>query len=49
MNASDFTRGMKAIGFGTRMWVGVLVIALLTYWLGNPDNRRRLADALFAE
>lgn len=34
MNAADFTHGLKAVGFGTRMWVGLLVIAVVCLWLG---------------
>lgn len=37
MNAANVTHGLKLIGGNTRMWVGVVVIAiaavLLVYWL----------------
>jgi hypothetical protein len=29
MNAANITHGLKLVGGNTRMWVGVLVIALL--------------------
>jgi hypothetical protein len=49
MNAADFTHGLKTAGFGTRMWVGLLVIAIACFWLGNPANREQVLDGLFAK
>jgi hypothetical protein len=47
MNAAQFTSGIKAVGFGTRMWVGVLVIALICLWIGNPKNQQTVMDGFF--
>jgi hypothetical protein len=47
MDAVDVTRGLKLLGFGTRMWVGVLLLMLAAYWFGDPNNRQRVFDGLF--
>jgi hypothetical protein len=48
MNAANVTHGLKALGLGSRMWVGVLVLMTLAYLLGDPKNRQRVIDGLFA-
>jgi hypothetical protein len=44
MNAAVVTHGLKVIGGNTRMWVGVLVIALmaalLVHWHEQERQRR---------
>jgi len=51
MNAANITHGLKLAGGNTRMWVGVLVIAIISaiafHSLANDDNRRRLGLGLF--
>jgi hypothetical protein len=51
MNAADITHGRKLAGGNTRMWVGVLVIAILCaitlHWLAKEENRRRIVHGLF--
>jgi hypothetical protein len=50
MNAADITHGLKLIGGNTRMWVGIVVIAiaaiLLTYWLKQERRKRTLYPQL---
>ena len=50
MNAADITHGLKLAGGNTRMWVGVLVIAILfaiaLHWLADEENRRLLQRGL---
>ena len=50
MNAADVTHGLKVLGGGTRMWVGVVVIAVISavvcLWLNEPKNRQDLVDGL---
>ncbi|MGA8086414.1 MAG: hypothetical protein WCA10_03855 [Terracidiphilus sp.] len=52
MNAADVTHGLKILGGGTKMWVGVLVFAVacsaVCLWLNDPKNRQSLRDGLFA-
>ena len=44
MNAANVTHALKLIGGNTRMWVGVLVIAVLAaglmYWLEQERQKR---------
>jgi hypothetical protein len=44
MNAANVTHALKIIGGNTRMWVGVLVIAVLAaalmYWLEQERQKR---------
>lgn len=44
MNAANVTHALKMIGGNTRMWVGVLVIAVLAaaliYWLEQERQKR---------
>jgi hypothetical protein len=44
MNAANITHGLKLAGGNTKMWVGVLVIAILTAiifnWLAKAENRQ---------
>lgn len=44
MNAANITHGLKLAGGNTRMWVGVLAIAILFavagYWLAKNEERR---------
>ena len=52
MNAANITHGLKLAGGNTRMWVGVLVIALVLaiafQWLSVEENRQRLEHGLFS-
>lgn len=52
MNAANITHGLKLAGGNTRMWVGVLVIALVLAiafeWLSVEENRQRLECGLFS-
>jgi hypothetical protein len=52
MNAADITHGLKLLGGGTRMWVGVLVVALVfaavSHWLSDVTNRQAIKTGLFA-
>lgn len=52
MNAANITHGLKLAGGNTRMWVGVLVIAIIfaiaLHWLTNDESRRRLELGLFS-
>ena len=52
MNAANITHGLKLAGGNTRMWVGVLVIALVLaiafQWLSVEENRQRLECGLFS-
>lgn len=52
MNASDITHGLKLIGGNTRMWVGVLVVAILfavaLQWLAKEENRSHVSRGFFA-
>lgn len=52
MNAADITHGLKSLGGGTRMWVGVLVVAIVSaatcLWLNDAKNRQLLKSGLFA-
>jgi hypothetical protein len=51
MNAANITHGLKLAGGNTRMWVGILVIAIIFaiafHSLANDENRRRLGRGLF--
>jgi hypothetical protein len=51
MNAADITHGLKLAGGNTRMWVGVLVIAILLaitlHWLSEKANRQQIHHGLF--
>jgi hypothetical protein len=51
MNAADITHGLKLAGGNTRMWVGVLMIAILcaitVHWLAKEENRRHIERGLF--
>lgn len=48
MNAANITHGLKMAGGNTRMWVGVLVIAILfavtICWLAKKEENRQLFD-----
>ena len=50
MNAADVTHGLKILGVGTKMWVGVVVVAVacsaVCLWLNDPKNRRDLMTGL---
>ena len=52
MNAANITHGLKLAGGNTRMWVGVLVIALVLaiafQWLSVEENGQRLERGLFS-
>lgn len=48
MNAAQVTHGLKTIGFGYRMWLGVAVIAAASIWLYKTEAGQRVGDALFA-
>jgi hypothetical protein len=51
MNAAIITHGLKLAGGNTRMWVGVLVIAIAfaiaLQWLAKEENRRHIEHGLF--
>ena len=51
MNAADVTHGLKILGGGTRMWVGVLVLAIffaaVCLWMDKLENRETLCRGLF--
>ena len=51
MNAANITHGLKLAGGNTRMWVGVLVIAIVSaitlHWLAKEENRRHIERGLF--
>lgn len=51
MNAADITHGLKLAGGNTRMWVGVLVIAILfaitLQWLSEEENQRHIHRGFF--
>jgi hypothetical protein len=46
MNAATITHGLKLAGGNTKMWVGVLVIAIVfaiaLQWLAKEENREHL-------
>jgi hypothetical protein len=52
MNASYITHGLKLAGGNTRMWVGVLVIAIIcaiaVNWLAKEQARRHVERGLFS-
>jgi hypothetical protein len=38
MNASEFTHGLKTLGLGSRMWIGVIVLMVvgsIIVWLAK--------------
>ena len=51
MNAASITHGLKLAGGNTRMWVGVLVIAIISaialQWLAKQENRQHIEPGLF--
>ena len=51
MNAANITHGLRLAGGNTRMWVGVLVIAILLaitlHWLSEKENRQQIHHGLF--
>jgi len=51
MNAANITHALKVVGGNTRMWVGVLVIAVFfaiaINLLAQDNNRRQIAHGLF--
>jgi hypothetical protein len=51
MNAANITHGLKLAGGNTRMWVGVLVIAILfaitLNWLSEEENRQYIHHGFF--
>jgi hypothetical protein len=52
MNAANITHYLKLAGGNTRMWVGVLVIAIafaFTFnWLANRENREQIGRGIFS-
>jgi hypothetical protein len=52
MNAANITHRLKLAGGSTRMWVGVLVIAILfaitLHWLSEEENRQHIHRGLFS-
>ncbi len=52
MNAANITHGLKLAGGNTRMWVGVLVIAILfaitLHWLSEEENMQHINRGLFS-
>lgn len=51
MNAADVTHCLKLAGGNTRMWVGVLVIAIVSAitlnWLAKEENRQHIERGIF--
>jgi hypothetical protein len=51
MNAANITHGLRLAGGNTRMWVGVLVIAIVfaitAQWLANEEHRLHIERGLF--
>jgi hypothetical protein len=51
MNAANITHGLKLAGGNTRMWVGVLVIAIILatalHWVANQENKEHIGRGLF--
>jgi len=51
MNAANLTHGLKLAGGNTRMWTGVLVIAIIfaiaVHWLAKESNRQHIKRGLF--
>jgi hypothetical protein len=51
MNAANVTHGLKLAGGNTRMWVGVLAIAIVfaiaLHWLAEENNRRKIQQGFF--
>lgn len=41
MNAAEVTHGLKMLGGNTRMWVGVLVVALMFVLIANYVEREQ--------
>lgn len=52
MNAAYITHGLKLAGGNTRMWVGVLVIAILfalaLHWLAKEESRQHIERGFFS-
>jgi hypothetical protein len=51
MNAANITHGLKLAGGNTRMWVGVLVIAIVfaitLHLLAKEENRQQIERGFF--
>jgi hypothetical protein len=51
MNAAEITHVLKLAGGNTKMWVGVLVIAIVfaisLHWLAKVENGRHIERGLF--
>jgi hypothetical protein len=51
MNAANITHGLKLAGGNTRMWVGVLVIAIIlaitVHWTAKEENRHAIQRGFF--
>ena len=51
MNAANITHGLRLAGGNTRMWVGVLVIAIVSaitlQWLAKEENRQHIERGFF--
>jgi hypothetical protein len=52
MNAANITHALKLAGGNTKMWVGVLVIAIVfaitLRWLAKEENRQHIDRGLFS-
>jgi hypothetical protein len=50
MNAANITHALKLAGGNTKMWVGVLVIAIVfavaLHWLAKEKNRQHIDRGL---
>ena len=47
MNAPTITHGLKQIGFGQGMILGIIVIALIAFYLGEGKHREQIMTGLF--
>ena len=52
MNAANITHALKFAGGNTKMWAGVLVIAIIfaitVHWLAKEENRQHIGRGLFS-
>jgi hypothetical protein len=46
MNASSITHGLKQVGFGQGMLLGIIVIGASCWFLGDEKRRKRVIEGL---